>query len=162
MPSVHFMSEIELNLLRKTFELALSARAKGNHPFGALLADKAGKILLTAENTVVSEKDVTGHAETNLIREASRKFTAEELADATIYASCEPCPMCAGAIFWANIGRVVFALPAEKLYQIVDAANGDRFFISLADVFAQSTKAVEIKGGFLEREAAAVHENFKY
>lgn len=155
------MNETDLNLLRKTIELARSAREKGNHPFGALLADKDGNILLAAENTVVTAQDIAGHAETNLVREAARKFSPVELAAATLYSSCEPCPMCAGAIFWANIGRVCFALPAEKLYQIAGAGSG-RFFFSLADIFARSTKSIEVEGGFLEAEAAAVHKGFEY
>lgn len=155
------MNEIDLHLLRKTIELAQSAREKGNHPFGALLADKTGNILLTAENTVVTGDDVTGHAETNLVREAAKIFTSNQLAGFTLYSSCEPCPMCAGAIFWANIGRVVFALRSENLYEIAGEASG-RFFISLADIFAHSNKSIKVSGGFIEAEASKVHEDFIY
>ena len=155
------MNENDLRLLRETIRIALSAREKGNHPFGSLLADKDGNILLAAENTVVTERDITGHAEMNLVREAARAFSAAELAETTLYTSCEPCPMCAGAIFWANIGRVVFALRAEKLYGIAGTGSG-RFFISFADIFAHSTKSIEVAGGFLETEAAEVHKGFVY
>jgi tRNA(Arg) A34 adenosine deaminase TadA len=155
------MNEIELNLLRKTLEIARSARAKGNHPFGALLADKNGNILLEAENTVFTGKDITAHAELNLVREAARKYTFEELSETALYTSCEPCPMCAGAVFWANIGRVCFALSAGKLYQITGTSS-ERFFITAADIFANSTKSIEMSGGFLEPEAAKIHEGFVY
>ena len=83
----------DADFLRQTIELAKSAREKGNHPFGSLLADGAGRVLLTAENTVVTEADITGHAELNLVREAARRFTRDELACMTLYASREPCPM---------------------------------------------------------------------
>jgi tRNA(Arg) A34 adenosine deaminase TadA len=96
-------------LLRAAVALAWQARANGNHPFGALLADGNGQVLLTAENSVVTESDVTGHAETNLVRLASAAYTSAELADLTLYTSTEPCAMCAGAIYWSGIGAVVYA-----------------------------------------------------
>ena len=103
------MNEIDLRLISVAIDLALSARNKGNHPFGALLADENGHILLKAENTVVTESDCTGHAETNLMRLASRQYEADFLAKCSLYTSTEPCPMCAGAIFWGNVRRVVWA-----------------------------------------------------
>ena len=84
--------------------------AHGNHPFAAVLVDEDGRVLLQAENTVVTDRDGTGHAETNLVRLATQRFSPEELARCTIYASTEPCAMCAGAIHWSHIGRVVYAL----------------------------------------------------
>jgi tRNA(Arg) A34 adenosine deaminase TadA len=99
--------------------VARSAIEHGNHPFGALLADKDGKILLTAENSVVTDRDCTAHAETNLIRKACKAYESSFLSSCTIYASTEPCPMCAGAIFWANVRRVVFGLSEEKLYAFI-------------------------------------------
>ena len=63
-------------LLRTAFEIAAAARKNGNHPFGALLADQQGKILLTAENTVVTDKDCTAHAETNLVRKACKAYAS--------------------------------------------------------------------------------------
>src|SRR5215831_5405116 len=104
------MNETDIRHLRAAIALAHSARAHGNHPFGALLADETGAVLLEAENTVVTERDCTGHAETNLMRLASRRFGQEQLASCTLYTSTEPCAMCAGAIHWGNVGRVVYAL----------------------------------------------------
>ena len=88
--------KIKLTLIRTAISLAASAREHGNHPFGALLADENGNILLTAENTVNTASDATGHAETNLVRLASQKFPPEVLAKTTLYTSTEPCPMCSG------------------------------------------------------------------
>ena len=87
--------------------LADRARAGGDHPFGALLADTDGRVLLEAGNSVVTLHDVTGHAETNLVSAATRRFEAGELAAMTLVASCEPCAMCSGAIYWSGIGAVV-------------------------------------------------------
>lgn len=105
----------DLFFLRQAIEVAANARRHGNHPFGAVLVDASGQVLLTAENTVVTERDCTGHAETNLMRIASQRHTPEELAACTLYASTEPCPMCAGAIFWGGLGRVVYALSETQL-----------------------------------------------
>ena len=93
-------------LLRRAIDLARQARAHGNHPFGALLADAHGQVLLEAENTVLTGRDATGHAETNLIRLASAQLSEEARLHSTLYTSTEPCPMCTGAIFWAGVGRV--------------------------------------------------------
>jgi tRNA(Arg) A34 adenosine deaminase TadA len=146
--------------LRAAIEAAHRAREKGNHPFGSVLVAANGKILLEAENTVVTERDCTGHAELNLVREASQKFSKEFLAECTLYASTEPCVMCSGAIFWSSIGRVVYALSSEQFYKMIDDNRAERIFIPCGDVFAYSNKAVEIIGAMLEDEAAKVHEGF--
>ena len=104
----------ERHLLR-TIELAASARAAGNHPFGSLIVDASGKSVLEAENTVVTGRDVTGHAELNVVRAASIELGDAVLQGATLYTSTEPCAMCAGAIYWAGITRVVYALGSDML-----------------------------------------------
>ncbi len=71
----------------------------------ALLAD--GHVLLEAANTEVVDRDCTAHAELNLVRAVSQHLAGRELSDCTVYASGEPCPMCAGALYWAGVGRVV-------------------------------------------------------
>lgn len=155
------MNQSHETYLRAAIESARRSREKGNHPFGSVIVDKEGNILLEAENTVVTEKDCTGHAELNLVRHASQQFSKEFLAECTLYASTEPCVMCSGAIFWSGIGRIVFALSSEKFYKIVDANNrAERIFISCKDVFAQSSGQIEIICGILEDEAAKVHEGF--
>lgn len=99
------MDKNDLKFTRASIEIARRARNNGNHPFGALLVDENGQIAIEAENTVVTAKDCTGHAETNLMRKASSKYDNAFLAKCTIYTSTEPCPMCAGAIFWGNVRR---------------------------------------------------------
>jgi len=109
------MDEDDIRFLRASFVVARNARKKGNHPFGAVLVDDHGQILLEAENTVVTARDCTDHAETNLMRQASSEYDSEFLAKCTIYTSTEPCPMCAGAIFWANVRRVVYGLSERSV-----------------------------------------------
>jgi tRNA(Arg) A34 adenosine deaminase TadA len=147
------------NLLRHAISLAASAREHGNHPFGALLADENGKILLTAENTVNTASDATGHAETNLVRMASQKFPSEALAKTTLYTSTEPCPMCSGAIFWAGIGRVVYALSEDGLYAMT-GDSPESLKLPCREVFARGGRMVEVTGPLMEEEAARVHEGF--
>lgn len=148
-------------LLRATFDVALRAVAAGNHPFGAILADQDGKILLEAENTVVTEHDITGHAETNLVRMASGKSLGDALGSCTLYASSEPCAMCAGAIYWGNIGRVVYGLSQERFYSILGGTRErEALALHTRDVLDRGGRLVEIIGPALEDEAARVHEGF--
>ncbi len=153
------MRPFDLHLLRRAIALAASARQHGNHPFGALLADENGQVLLEAENTVVTENDSTGHAETNLVRLASRRFPTELLAKYTLYTSTEPCPMCSGAIFWSGIGRVVYALGEERLYAMT-GDSPESLKLPSREVFACGGRPVEVLGPLLEDEAARVHEGF--
>jgi len=154
------MDTMDEILMRAAIEVSRDARAHGNHPFGAILVDDKGEILLKAENTVVTEKDVTGHAETNLMRKASKKYDREFLARCTVYTSTSPCAMCTGAMFWGNVRRIVFGLSTERLYAMSSEQNNDALFISCADVIASGRKAIEIVGPMLEDEAEAVHAGF--
>jgi len=154
------MNEIDLRLISVAIDLALSARSKGNHPFGALLADENGHILLKAENTVVTESDCTGHAETNLMRLASRQYEADYLAKCSLYTSTEPCPMCTGAIFWGNVRRVVYGLSEEGLYGMIAEDSEEILFFPCRKLFEASGKTIEVIGPVLEEEARKVHEGF--
>ncbi len=146
-------------LLLEAIALAASARAKGNHPFGALLADSGGSVVLRAENTVVTGHDVTGHAETNLVRLASAGYTKEELALTTLYTSTEPCAMCAGAIFWSGIGEVVYALPEEALYEFTGPSDLT-LFLPCRTVFAAGLRPISVHGPVDLPEARAIHQGF--
>ena len=145
--------------MRNALEVAWRARNHGNHPFGALLVDAEGNILMVAENTVVTDHDCTCHAETNLMRLATRKYDADFLKDCTLVASTEPCPMCAGAIFWGNVRRVVYGLSEEGLYGMTGESE-ETLLLSCREVFAHGRKEIEVVGPILEEEAKAVHEGF--
>ena len=155
------MSDGNRRHLRRAIELAQQAREHGNHPFGALLVDGEGNVVLEAENTVRTDKDVTAHAETNLMRLASARFEPDYLERCTLYTSTEPCAMCAGAIYWANIRRVVFATSQEQLHA-VSAGNPENMQLELSsrEVFARGDHPVEVSGPHLPRESLAVHEGF--
>lgn len=148
------------DFIKATLQIAQLARDHGNHPFGALLVDENGKVLIEAENTVVTERDCTGHAETNLMRLASIQYDRDFLAKCTLYASTEPCPMCAGAIFWGNVRRVVFGLSMQGLYDIIGPGNEESLFLPCRDLLARGKKVVEVIGPILEDEARMVHRGF--
>jgi tRNA(Arg) A34 adenosine deaminase TadA len=155
------MTPTDLTHLRQALAVAQRARDNGNHPFGAILVDEADQPLLEAENTVNTARDCTGHAETNLVRLASARLSAEQRVRCTLYTSTEPCAMCAGAIHWSGIGRVVFALSEADLYDLV-GPSPEHLRLPCRDVFSHTRRAVEIRGPApeLDAEARAVHAGF--
>jgi len=155
------MDTTDLQHLQTAIEIARQAREHGNHPFGALLVDKENKVLLKAENTVITGRDCTGHAETNLMRLATQHYSAEELESCTLYTSTEPCAMCAGAIHWGNVRRVVYSLGEVDLYELI-GPSPEHLLLPCREVFTHSQRAVEVDGPAVEldAEARAVHEGF--
>lgn len=155
-------TERDRTLLERAVDLAREARESGNHPFGALLADAEGAVLLEVHNSSGSTRDCTGHAETNLARLASTSFPREKLASCTLYSSAEPCAMCAGAIYWAGIGRVVYALSESELLGITgDSPENPTLSLPCREVFARGQKKIEVEGP-VDGVAGArkVHEGF--
>jgi tRNA(Arg) A34 adenosine deaminase TadA len=144
-------------LLRAAVALSAQARAAGNQPYGALLADAQGRVLLEARNTQVTERDCTNHAELNLMREASRRFSLAELTTCTMYASGEPCPMCAGAIYWGGVGRVVFGLSIETMTSLA-GPDADELALNCREVLASGAHRVDVLGPALEDEARRVFD----
>jgi len=138
--------------MRTAIAASREARERGDMPFGAVLV-KNGRALLTALNNQNSTRDCTGHAETVLVRLAQRELGEEALREATVYASGEPCAMCAGALFWAGITRVVYAASSPA---IESALGGASLGARCASVLAKATPAVSVEGPFLEDEAVEV------
>jgi tRNA(Arg) A34 adenosine deaminase TadA len=142
--------------IRESYELARRAAERGNHPFGALLV-KQGEIILRAENSINSDRDITHHAELNLVSRASRQLSAEMLAESTLYASTEPCAMCAGAIYWAGIQFVVYGCSAESLAGVT---GGGRFVVPCRVLFAMGTDSPQVIGPVLETEGIQTLRRF--
>jgi guanine deaminase len=94
--------------MSRAIELSIQNVRLGGGPFGAVIV-KNGRIIAEGTNRVTATKDPTAHAEIVAIREACRQLGAFDLKDCDIYASCEPCPMCLGALYWARPGRIYFA-----------------------------------------------------
>ncbi len=94
--------------LQQAIRISENNVENGEGPFGAVLT-KDNVIISSAGNRVISSNDPTAHAEINVIREAAEKLNTFDLSGSTIYCSCEPCPMCLSAIYWARIDRIVYA-----------------------------------------------------
>ena len=147
------------SLLRAAFDIAKRSQTNGNLPYGCLLVDENNQIILEGENSVVTESDSLGHAEINLIREASKRYTPEFLNKCTIYTSDEPCPMCSSAIFWGGIGKLIFGLSKSRFYEEFGRANPNiDLDISSRKVLSSGGRKVEIEGPFLEDEALRLHK----
>jgi tRNA(Arg) A34 adenosine deaminase TadA len=155
------LDEAQTDHLRTAIGVARNARVNGNHPFGAILVDASGTQLLAAENSVVTSRDATGHAETNLVRTASGRYYPAELATCTLYTSTEPCAMCSGAIYWSGIGRVVFALSESELLELTgDNPENPTLSLPSREVFARGQREITVVGPVPLPEAQAVHAGF--
>jgi tRNA(Arg) A34 adenosine deaminase TadA len=149
-----------MTLLTRAVELAAAARAAGNHPFGALLADAAGTVVAEAQNTVETGQDPTGHAELNLVRAAGH-LGAAALGELTLFTSTEPCAMCAGGIYWSGVGRVVFAMAESELLEMTGSdPRNPTLALPSRIVFAAGSRPVLVQGPFPLRSAREVHEEF--
>jgi tRNA(Arg) A34 adenosine deaminase TadA len=152
-------AERDAHFLRRSFDVARRAMSNGNHPFGAVLIGRDGTVLIEAENGYMPAHDGTAHAERLLASQACTRFDAKTLREATIYSSAEPCAMCAGAIYWAGIGRLVYGLSEHRLRQLTgDHPENPTLDLPCREVFASGQRATEVVGPLLEDEAAALHE----
>lgn len=149
-------AEASRAFMARAYEIARSAVEHGNHPFGALLV-RDGTIIAEAENEVVTTKDVTRHAETRLVAEASPALDPETLAASTLVTSTEPCIMCCGAIHWAGIGGIVFGVRAAEM---VSSFGGTYQGIPSRVVFATVNPRLSIEGPVMEDEGLRIHRDF--
>lgn len=155
--------EKDIELLRRCIEISQQAREHGNTPFGALLADAEGTILLEQENIEITEKICTGHAETTLVAKASQIYSKEFLWQCALYTTAEPCAMCTGAIYWGNVGTIVYAMSEQRLLALT--GNNDQnptFDLPAEEIIKCGQKSINVRGPFpeLEREAALVHQGY--
>jgi tRNA(Arg) A34 adenosine deaminase TadA len=154
------VTDADIAHLEHAVRLARSARERGDHPFGAVVVTPAGTVV-EGMNSVLTAGDPTGHAETNLVRAAAAALESVELAASTLYASTEPCPMCAGAIYWSGIGRVVYALGEDDLIEMVREQEGvPTIALSCREVFARGGRAIEVVGPVEVDGAREVHTGF--
>ena len=114
-------------------------------------------------NVQTTEKDCTGHAETTLLRKASHIYEKDFLWDCTVYTSCEPCCMCVGAAYWANLGRIVYATTEAEL--LAETGNNDEnptFDSDCRSILERGQKDIVVKGPVkeLQKEAFAIHVGF--
>jgi tRNA(Arg) A34 adenosine deaminase TadA len=151
--------EADRVFLRRSFALARRAVGHGNHPFAAILVDRDGRVLIEAENGYLPARDATAHAERLVATQACTTLAPDVLRTATLYSSAEPCAMCAGAIYWAGIGRLVYGLSEQRLRTLTgNHPENPTLDLPCRKVFESGQRATEVVGPLLEDEAAAVHE----
>lgn len=154
-------NELDEYFLRRAFEVAKRSLERGNHPFGAILVGEDRRILLEVQNGYMPLHDGTAHAERLLATMACTTFDQSLRSKATLYSSAEPCAMCAGAIYWAGIGRVVYGLSETRLRCITgNHHENPTLNLPCRTVFASGQRPTIVDGPLLEEEAAALHERF--
>lgn len=155
------LNETDGRYLRQAIAWSGVARERGNRPFGAVVVADDGRVLAQAWCNTGETGDCTGHAETNAVRQLGPTVDRATLGRATLYSSAEPCVMCAGAIFWSGIGRVVFGIDAVRLRVFRgERAEQRDAELSCRDVFRASPHAIECIGPALIDEASEPHRGF--
>ncbi|CAH0156964.1 MULTISPECIES: nucleoside deaminase [Pseudomonas] len=156
------VSDLDLALLRQTIALSQASKQRGRHPFAALVADRDGKVIAEAgNNSMPPEGDPTQHAELVAVAAAAKRLSPTELEACTLYTSAEPCCMCAGAVYWTGVGRVVYALSEHALLGLTgDHPENPTFSLPCREVFARGQRTVSVFGPMLEVEAAEPHKGF--
>ena len=155
------LPEDDLRHLRDAIGLSETARKRGNMPFGAVLVGPDGTVLARCENTIVTDRDMTAHAEINALRAASKDCTPQQIAAATMFASGEPCPMCSGAMMRLGLRRLVFGIRATVATPYLPAAAGAMVgSVDCREVLRLAPSAIQVDGPVLEDEAKAPFEAF--
>lgn len=117
------------DFMRQAIDLSVENVRNGGGPFGAVIV-KDGEVIATGTNRVTANCDPTAHAEVTAIRNACQHLGTFDLSGCTIYTSCEPCPMCLGAIYWARIGRMYYGNTKKDAD---DVQFGDKFIYDEID-----------------------------
>jgi tRNA(Arg) A34 adenosine deaminase TadA len=153
LPNDLLSTPADQEFIRRAYELARSARAHGNRPFGALLVHD-GKTIAEYENKVNTTGDVTQHAESGLVALATPQFSPEVLSRSILYTSTEPCIMCCGAIYWAGIPKMVYGTTASQMSQLLDR---DSASFPAREVFQRIHPQMVVVGPVLEEAGLQVH-----
>ena len=138
----------DIDYLRRTVEISRMAFDSGNEPFGALLVDENGEMLLEQHNAVGELKDHTAHDSLTLASKASQKFDPDFLWKCTLYSTIEPCFMCMGGVFWANIGNIKYAMAEPELNRMF---GGEPLVTIHSDLISKHIgKDIKISGPYSE------------
>ena len=163
MPELAALSQKEADayFLRRSFVVARRSTTHGNHPFGSILVDQNRSVLMEVENGFMPDRDGTAHAERLLATRACTTLPADVLRGATLYSSAEPCAMCAGAIYWAGIGRLVYGLSEHGLRELTgNHPENPTLDLPCHIVFEAGQRPTEIVGPLLADESAQLQADF--
>ncbi|MFH1626681.1 MAG: nucleoside deaminase [bacterium] len=136
-------------------KLSIKEAKNAPFPFGCVLV-KDNKVIATGRSGETNNFDPTAHAEINAIRFACNKLRSKDLSGVTLYSTCEPCPMCFSASWWANISRIVFGISLEESSKLF----GQEILVSSNYLNEKGANKIEIKGGILKEEVCKLYEEF--
>ena len=158
---LHALRPQDASFLRLAIQWAATARERGNRPFGAVIACADGQLLAEAFCNTSESGDCTGHAEINALRQLRTPAQLDSLAQATLYASAEPCMMCAGAILCSGIRRVVYGLANDHLRQLCgQRIDSFRSSMAAAELLALAPQPIACIGPLLTEEALEPHAGY--
>mgnify|MGYP001320546828 CR=1 FL=1 len=149
------MNELQKGYMRRAIELSKDSVANGGGPFGAVIV-KDGKIIAESSNSVTTDNDPTAHAEVNTIRKACKALNSFELVGCEIYSSCEPCPMCLGAIYWSRLDELYFANTKKDA---ADIGFDDSFIYDELNVSVENRRVKTSQ--FMREEAIVAFQNWQ-
>lgn len=152
---VNQQMSLDEQFIKQSLILAKAAAEKGNEPFGALLVKEA-RIVATGQNQIHSQSDPTYHAELGIIRNFCSTEQMDDLSEYTLYTSCEPCCMCAGAVVWSKVGRMVYSLSHDELAEIA----GFNIMIGSEEIFEKSPFHPKVTKGLLKEEARQLYKDY--
>ena len=145
--------------LRAACKLASRVAAEGRHPFGALLIAPDHETVLLEQGNI----DTVNHAESTLAREAFKRFSGDTLARSTLVTTVEPCAMCAGTLYWADIRRLVYGMSEASLLELTGNHNENpTLALPCRTVFGAGQKLITVHGPIVEveEEIAQIHKTF--
>lgn len=162
LPSDQILSAQDAGFLRQSFALAAQTRHQGMHPFAAIVVDEHGEVVAQAgNNSLPPTGDPTRHAEIVAAGMAAKTLTLAQMKKCTLYTNAEPCAMCAGAIYWSGLGKVVYGISETRLLQITgDHPENPTMSLPCRQVFASGQRNIQVIGPCLQQEAAVVHDGF--
>lgn len=141
--------------MKRCIQLAEASLAQGNHPFGAVIVDAQGNIIVESGNIEVSEKECTGHAETTAMRKAVSMYSKEFLWNCTLYTTVEPCCMCTGAIYWGNVGRIIYGISEKQLLELTgNDEDNPTFDLPCREIIKKGQKPIEVIGPIADAKLA--------
>jgi len=149
--------------LKRTIKLSELAVKHGNTPFGALLVDPDGNIILEQENIEITENDCTGHAETTLMRKATKLYDKDFLWNCTLYTSVEPCAMCSGAIYWGNVGKIIYGISEKDLLNLTgNHKQNPTLDLPCRKILEHGQKEIEVEGPITEitEDILEIHKKY--
>ena len=140
--------------MQRAFELARTAADRGDRPFGSVLV-RNDKIVMEASNRVLTESDARRHPELHLAYRAKREYDPGERAEMVMYTSTEPCPMCAGGLRYAGLGRVVYSVGSDEISRF----SGHEVPVRSGEIL---TGVTTVDGPVCQDEGLAIHADFDW